>query len=133
MINVKDNKISESLDNINSFKSIMRHEVKHFDNFKSDIDDGTGISHAEVYLHQMQQTEFQKAPESFKVGIASGMIKSHLVPMLNDRKINGNSQVVDFINGNKSVFQSAGLNIQVSILPGSGEVDNIFVNGKKTY
>ncbi len=60
---------------------------------QSGIKDGAGIPHAEVYIFQIQQPEFQNSPLPSREILAVGMVKDHLVPIINDPKINWSSQV----------------------------------------
>src|SRR5690606_27748080 len=56
---------STSLDNVNSFKSILRHENKHQVNNENKVPNNN-LTHAEVYLYQMKHAEFKDAPTEFQ-------------------------------------------------------------------
>lgn len=62
---------SKSLDNINNFKSVMKHENGHKeDNEKSDFKSNLS-NHADVYIDQMSYKSFSSTTNDFKLGTGS--------------------------------------------------------------
>ena len=62
---------SKSLDNINDFKSVMKHENGHKEDNESPTFSSTLSTHADVYIGQMSDKSFGSTTDDFKVGIGS--------------------------------------------------------------
>lgn len=129
-INVFENTLNKHFDKINSFKSILRHEVIHFYNYEKNIDDDFGLEHAEVYVNQMREEEFINSPMEFKENIANGMIKEHLIPVATRPVAYAEDDAFAFLKKYQSVFKSAGLEIKMTIQQGNGKLDKFYINGK---
>ena len=57
------------MDDVNNFKSILKHEIFHVDDNRNHIVN-TYITHADVYLNQMKHESFKNTKLDFKEGMA---------------------------------------------------------------
>jgi uncharacterized protein RhaS with RHS repeats len=62
---------SKALDNISSFKSVMRHENNHKEDNEKKGFISTLSTHADVYINQIKDAEFGSTPTNFQKGIAA--------------------------------------------------------------
>lgn len=70
-INVNDG-ASKSLNDISNFKSVMKHENNHKeDNQNPKFLGNTLSTHADVYLNQMNDSNFSSTTSDFKIGTAA--------------------------------------------------------------
>lgn len=61
---------SKDLDNVNNFKSILKHEIFHVDDNRNGVNINKYEMHADVYLNQMKHTSFKNTTLDFKNSVA---------------------------------------------------------------
>lgn len=62
---------STSLNNVNNFKSILKHEINHVDDNKIPNFERSLSAHADVYIKTAQHSSFQNTTEDFQKGNAA--------------------------------------------------------------
>lgn len=72
ILNRKGGKFSTDLDNVNSFKSIIQHELGHQYNDKHGISSNLS-THVDVYLAQMETIQFKNSPPDFKLSTVKSL------------------------------------------------------------
>lgn len=78
----------------------------------------------------MKEDEFINSPIEFKIQLANGMINAHLFPVATRPVAYAEDDVIEFLKKYQPVFKRAGLEIQMTILPGTGKLDKFYINGK---
>lgn len=103
---------STALNDVNSFKSVIRHENKHqIDNNNPRFKDLGNITHAGVYLYQMKNQEFKDSPYQFQ----ESMVGSFMNYLYNAQEKGGDpfdiQNSIDSFNGLNTGFsiESGGL------------------------
>src|SRR5690606_12499180 len=121
---------STSLDNVNSFKSILRHENKHQVNNENKVPNNN-LTHAEVYLYQMKHAEFKDAPTEFQ----SKMVGSFWNYLYNAEKSKYGDAMIEDLVIRFNRLETTGYKIKMNPNPMSGiirvEDFDIYNNGKK--
>ena len=88
---------SKRLDNINNFKSVMKHENLHKeDNENPKFSGGDLSTHADVYIGQMSDKTFTGTTDDFKIGMA-GSFANYLLNM-DQRGEYGQNAILDKID-----------------------------------
>jgi len=72
ILNRKGGKFSTDLDNVNSFKNIIQHELGHQYNLKHGIPSNV-LTHIDVYIEAMKSINFRDSPPPFKLALTKSL------------------------------------------------------------